>query len=116
MDQNIINFDEMNHEYLEKQKMEHRFGSYWLLTCGTWQCNLVSQTKSRVAGLLGTTQRIELERRKQEIEREKDELKQFYSEAFECSTHSVNHDPNFLQLLDDVVVSIILRKNEIGGF
>ena len=59
--------------------------------------------------------RIELERRKQEIEREKDELKQFYSEAFECSTHSVNHDPNFLQLLDDVVVSIILSKNKIGG-
>lgn len=29
MDQNIINFDEMNHEYLEKQKMEHRFGSFW---------------------------------------------------------------------------------------
>ena len=54
--------------------------------------------------------RIELERRKQEIEREKDELKQFYSEAFECSTHSVNHDPNFLQLLDDVVVSIFLSK------
>ena len=28
MDQNIVNFDEMNHEYLEKQKMEHRFGSF----------------------------------------------------------------------------------------
>ena len=51
--------------------------------------------------------RNELERRKQEIEREKDELKQFYSEAFDCSTHSVNHDPNFLQLLDDVVVSTV---------
>ena len=65
---------------------------------------------ARVAILraLGNQERIELERRKQEIEREKDELKQFYSEAFECSTHSVNHDPNFLQLLDDVVVSIIL--------
>ena len=71
---------------------------------------------SLLVGLLGTKKRIELERRKQEIEREKDELKQFYSEAFECSTHSVNHDPNFLQLLDNVVVSIILRKNEIGGF
>ena len=61
-----------------------------------------------ISRALGNQERIELERRKQEIEREKDELKQFYSEAFECSTHSVNHDPNFLQLLDDVVVSIIL--------
>ena len=29
MDQNIVNFDEMNHEYLEKQKMEHRLGSFF---------------------------------------------------------------------------------------
>ena len=69
-DQNIVDFEDMNHEYLEKQKAEHK---------------------------------KELERRKREIEREKDEIKQLYAEQFDCSTHSVINDPNFLQLLDDVV-------------
>ena len=69
-DQQIVDFAQMNHEYLEKQKVDHK---------------------------------RELERRKREIEREKEEIKQLYAEQFDCSTHSVINDPNFLQLLDDVV-------------
>ena len=53
MDQNIINFDEMNHEYLEKQKMEHRFGSFLRLTCDTshFTCNsaIVCRKPNRVS-------------------------------------------------------------------
>ena len=58
MDQNIVNFDEMNHEYLEKQKMEHRFGSFWRLishvTCDMRDCQLVSL----FLGLLGTRKEL----------------------------------------------------------
>ena len=69
-EQNIVDFEQMNHEYLQRQKDEHK---------------------------------KELERRKREIEKEKDEIRQLYAEQFDCSTHSVITDPNFLQLLDDVV-------------
>ena len=69
-EQNIVDFEQMNHEYLQRQKDEHE---------------------------------KELERRKREIEKEKDEIRQLYAEQFDCSTHSVITDPNFLQLLDDVV-------------
>ena len=51
-------------------------------------------------------QKMMLERKKLEFEKEKSEIRQMYSEAFDCSIHSVNDDPDFLELLN-VVVSYI---------